>query len=119
MTDTYIADPRKLIAAKLPEMDPVLRRRVLDRVMRQVGEIINETKARERAWRHQQPGQDHVSRGISKSELEIERRLLAIMKQELKTRHGVKSWRQKNILALAAEYRRLRTGRGISGVTSG
>lgn len=117
MTDTYIADPRKRIAAKLPEMDPVLRRRVLDRVMRQVDQIIDETRSSERAWRRQQPNQDHTTRRIAKSELEIERRLLAIMKQELKLRHGVKSWRQKKLLALAADYRRIRMGRGIGGVT--
>ena len=119
MTDTYLQDPRKRIAAKLPEMDPALRRRVLDRVMRQVDAIIDETRASARAWRAQQPGQDNCSRHIAKSELRIERRLLALMEKDLKTRHGAKHWPQRRTRQLAAEYRRLRAGRGASGVAAG
>jgi hypothetical protein len=115
MTNPYNLDPKQIIAGKLPDMDPALRRRVLTIVTRQVDLIIAKTRAQERAWRRQQPGQDHISRGIAKSELRIERRLLAIMEGELKVRHGPKDWRQRQILQLAAQYRRLKTGQGISG----
>jgi hypothetical protein len=119
MTDQDDLDPRKLMAARLPDMEPLLRRRVVTIATNVAWDLIETTRNRERTWRSRQPGGHHIERRIRKAELRIERRLLAIMERELKARHGQKHWRQRQILQLAAEYRRLKKGQRPGGVTTG
>jgi hypothetical protein len=119
MTDQDNLDPRKLMAARLPDMEPLLRRRVVTIATNVAWDLIETTRNRERAWRSRQPGGHHIEHRIRKAELRIERRLLAIMERELKARHGQKRWRRREILQLAADYRRLKKGQGLSGITTG
>ncbi len=117
MTDDDYLNPRGLLSRRLPEMDKALRLRVLTIATNVANEIRSETQVRERAWHARQPNRHHIARRNHKAELRIEQQLLAVLAEELKAQRGPKAWPARSFKRLAAEYRKLKAGRGVSDLT--
>ncbi len=123
MTTTPFRRTSEILAEKLPPMDAEVREKIIAtakfELMQLLLQRLSDTKARERDARRKQPGEHYILRGIRMAERRVERHMLAVMEKELKAQRGAKTWSGRERKRLAAEYKRLKAGLGLTGLTTG